>query len=260
MTEKEQALSLLERIGLNRYESKTYAALLRRDNATAGEIAELASVPRSRVYDVLTSLEKKGFAVAQLGRPVRYKHITPENAINNLKEKHRKKHEDKLDALDNIGGQIKKELSVEEMTGAISPGEAVSIIRGKSNVYNHIKQLIDTSSKSVIKLTNDSGLENLNRYCANSIKNANDRGVEMRIAAKIGKKVDTGNMRKHTKIKKVDGPDGRFVVKDEDEAILVTIHSEKSDDVGLMIKSPYLASYLRELFEHAWEKGEFLAE
>ena len=48
---------------LNVYETKVWLALIGKGSASAGEIAELSGVPRSRTYDVLETLEKKGFAI-----------------------------------------------------------------------------------------------------------------------------------------------------------------------------------------------------
>ena len=45
---------------LNEYEVKIWTALLSKGVATAGELAEISNVPRSRSYDVLESLEKRG--------------------------------------------------------------------------------------------------------------------------------------------------------------------------------------------------------
>ena len=56
-----------EHFSLNIYETKVWVALLGKGIATAGEIAEISSVPRSRTYDVLESLEKRGFAIEKLG-------------------------------------------------------------------------------------------------------------------------------------------------------------------------------------------------
>lgn len=45
---------------LNMYETKVWLALISKGVASAGQIAEMSGVPRSRTYDVLESLEKKG--------------------------------------------------------------------------------------------------------------------------------------------------------------------------------------------------------
>ena len=51
---------------LNVYETKIWLALLGKGVASAGEIATISGVPRSRTYDVLESLEKKGFSIVKL--------------------------------------------------------------------------------------------------------------------------------------------------------------------------------------------------
>ena len=66
-----------EYFGLNIYETKVWLALLGKGIASAGEIAEISRVPRSRTYDVLESLEKQGFAVMKLGKPVKYIAVKP---------------------------------------------------------------------------------------------------------------------------------------------------------------------------------------
>mgnify|MGYP001575302746 FL=1 len=62
---------------LNIYETKVWLALLGKGIASAGEVAEISRVPRSRTYDVLESLEKKGFAIVKLGKPVKYIGVKP---------------------------------------------------------------------------------------------------------------------------------------------------------------------------------------
>src|SRR4030042_38870 len=57
---------------LNLYETKVWLALLSKGVASVGEVAALSRVPRSRTYDVLESLEKKGFAIIRMGKPVKY--------------------------------------------------------------------------------------------------------------------------------------------------------------------------------------------
>ncbi len=61
MIVKEEFLSKLRQLfNLNLYEVKIWTALLSRGISTAGELSEIGDVPRSRTYDVLESLEKKG--------------------------------------------------------------------------------------------------------------------------------------------------------------------------------------------------------
>src|SRR5210317_2470663 len=88
MIVKDDFLSRLRRyFGLNLYEVKIWAALLSRGVSTAGELSDIANVPRSRSYDVLESLEKKGFAITKLGKPIKYIAVPPEEVLERVKKK-----------------------------------------------------------------------------------------------------------------------------------------------------------------------------
>ena len=84
---------------LNIYETKVWLALLGKGIASAGEIAELSGVPRSRTYDVLESLEKRGFALMKLGKPVKYIAVKPDTIIEKLKTNTLNKANEKIDSI-----------------------------------------------------------------------------------------------------------------------------------------------------------------
>ena len=71
---------------LNIYEVKIWTALLSRGISTAGELSEIGDVPRSRAYDVLESLEKKGFIVMKLGKPINYIAVEPQEVVERAKK------------------------------------------------------------------------------------------------------------------------------------------------------------------------------
>ena len=81
---------------LNLYETKVWLALLGKGMASVGEVATISRVPRSRVYDVLESLEKKGFAIVKMGKPVKYLGIKPQIILERIKGDIRKNAEEKV--------------------------------------------------------------------------------------------------------------------------------------------------------------------
>src|SRR4030067_1138742 len=86
MIVKDEFLSRLRKIfDLNLYEVKVWAALLSRGTSTAGELSSISDVPRSRTYDILESLEKKGFIVMKLGKPIKFVALKPEEVIERVK-------------------------------------------------------------------------------------------------------------------------------------------------------------------------------
>ena len=70
---------------LNIYEVKVWTSLLSKGTATAGELSDMSNVPRSRAYDVLESLEKKGFVIMKLGKPIKYITVEPKEVIERVK-------------------------------------------------------------------------------------------------------------------------------------------------------------------------------
>src|SRR3970282_1413045 len=87
MIVKEEFLSKLRRyFCLNLYEVKIWTALLSRGVSTAGELSDIANVPRSLSYDVLESLEKKGFVIMKLGKPIKYIAVPPTEVVERVKK------------------------------------------------------------------------------------------------------------------------------------------------------------------------------
>src|SRR3970282_1923972 len=87
MIVKEEFLSKIRRyFVLNLYEAKIWTALLSRGVATAGELSDIANVPRSRSYDVLESLERKGFVIMKLGKPIKYIAVPPAEVLERVKK------------------------------------------------------------------------------------------------------------------------------------------------------------------------------
>src|SRR3989338_1344016 len=87
MIVKEDFLNKLRNLfGLNLYEVRIWTALLSRGVSTAGELSDIGNVPRSRAYDVLESLEKKGFVVMKLGKPIKYIAVEPVEVVERVKK------------------------------------------------------------------------------------------------------------------------------------------------------------------------------
>ncbi len=70
----------MREMGLNAYEIDTYTALLEEGELTAMEISRKASVPYSKIYEVLNSLKEKGWVKSSESRPTKYYPVPPVEA------------------------------------------------------------------------------------------------------------------------------------------------------------------------------------
>ena len=106
-------LNKLRDFGLNTYESKLWTALLSRGISTAGELSDISNVPRSRTYDVLESLEKKGFIIMKIGKPIKYIAVPPDEVLERVKKKIKEDSEKQAEVINDLReGEVITELNL----------------------------------------------------------------------------------------------------------------------------------------------------
>ncbi|MGQ9468257.1 MAG: TrmB family transcriptional regulator [Nitrososphaerales archaeon] len=81
----EKAMKALKELGLTKYEIKAYVVLLEQEARTASQISEHSKIPFSKIYEVLGSLERKGWIEIERSRPSRYYPKPPSIALEATK-------------------------------------------------------------------------------------------------------------------------------------------------------------------------------
>ncbi len=99
---EEAILGLLKEMGLTDYQARTLFALFRLRKATAKEIAEVADVPVSKVYNVLEELANKGYVVVMSTRPKTYAVFDPATTLRRMLKQMREKIERIEDRVEKI--------------------------------------------------------------------------------------------------------------------------------------------------------------
>lgn len=74
-------------LNLNNYELKAWIALISKKKSTIKEISSISNLPKSRVYDVMESLCKKGLAIESLDKQKSYVAIPPKDVFSQHKKK-----------------------------------------------------------------------------------------------------------------------------------------------------------------------------
>ncbi|ADT84627.1 HTH-type sugar sensing transcriptional regulator TrmBL1 [Thermococcus barophilus] len=83
---EEEIIEKLQKLGLTKYESLAYITLLKLGPSKATDITKESGIPHTRVYDVLSSLHRKGFVDIMHGTPRLYKPVNPEVVLEKIKE------------------------------------------------------------------------------------------------------------------------------------------------------------------------------
>jgi sugar-specific transcriptional regulator TrmB len=259
----EEFLSRLRKIfDLNLYEVKVWASLLSRGVSTAGELSNISDVPRSRTYDILESLEKKGFIVMKLGKPIKFVALKPEEVIERVKKNLVRDAQEKSKRLEKLKEEdVLKELSGLFSEGAkfVEPGEMSGSLKGRQNVYNHLDMLIREAEKTITIVTTASGINRKLEALMPSIDKARKRGVKVRIAAPID---DTNRkfakeLSKVAEVRATDGLRARFTIIDSEQLMFMVLDDDKvhpNYDVAVWLNTEFFAKALEQLFEIAWGK------
>jgi len=236
---------------LNIYEAKIWTALLSRGMATAGELADISAVPRSRCYDVLESLEKKNFIVMKIGKPIRYIAVKPDEIIERVRKSIEKDVELSLRMMEDVRAtNVFKELELLHKTGIekINPEDLSNSIKGRENINYHLKNMVSNAKKSVLILTTQKGFKRKMKLLGNTLSVLNRRRVKVNVVAPVDDK--TANKLKFTKLKNVD-PKARFVSVDNEQMLFMLADDSVNPtyDTAVWIKSPYMTSSMERLFE-----------
>lgn len=245
--------------GLNIYETKVWLALVGKGVASAGEVAEISGVPRSRTYDVLESLEKQGFALAKIGKPVKYLAVRPEVIIEKLKNNAVRSAEEKVKSLVKIRETDEfTELLKLYQTG-ISPIRREDIsasLRGRANILNTLRETIGNAKKEVLICTDAEDFMSKMRIFKPLFQRMQNDKIKLKVALtgdpklieRVAKMVD------NIKFKKIDIK-GKFFITDRREVLFYLLEQAENEEIAVWLNSEFFSGAMADLFEKALTQG-----
>ena len=256
MIVQKEFLNKLKDFGLNSYESKLWVALLSRGVSTAGELSDISNVPRSRAYDVLESLEKKGFIIVKIGKPIKYLAVPPAEVIARVKKLVQEEAEQKDKLLSQLkNSEVLSELSSLHAEGIklVDPTDHSGAFRGRDKGYEHLLSLIKSAKKSITIMTSKEGAERKYNLLAASLKKAAKNGLKIKfiLPQNMDKNVqELISLVAEVKLQKNDL--ARFCIIDNEHLFLFLTDDQnvhQSYDCAVWVEAPYFAQYFKSLVD-----------
>jgi sugar-specific transcriptional regulator TrmB len=238
-----------------------WTALLSRGVSTAGELSSISDVPRSRTYDILESLEKKGFIVMKLGKPIKFVAMKPEEVVERVKRNLVKQAQEKSKRLEKLkGDDVLGELTSLFTQGVkyVEPADLSGSLRGRQNIYNHLDMMVRDAGQTITIVTTADGLNRKLEALLPSLEKAKKRKVVIRIAAPVTKDNEkvAKDLSKVADVKSVQGLKARFAIIDSNQVMFMLLDDETTHpnyDVGVWINTEFFAQTLEQMFEMAWK-------
>lgn len=246
LTDK-QLIEQVKLLGLNSYEAKIWTALLSRGVATSGELSDIAGVPRSRSYDVLESLESKGFVVMKLGKPIKYIAVPPVEVIERLKQRIKQEQEVRAKMLEEFRlTTLFDELSELHESGidSVDPADITGIIKGRKPIFQKASELIANAQKNVVILLSAAEIAKNRRVLVNAIEKSN---------AQITVLTDDPNRVSLDGITvRLSKANARAIVADDNDVVFMLMDVNDvhpSYDTAIWVKSPFFAATLTSMLD-----------
>jgi len=145
----EEAIEVLQQLGLKEYEARCFVGLTRLNTGTAKKLSDLTEVPRTRVYDAIRVLEVQGLVEIQHSSPQQFRAVPLEEATETLRDQYEdrvRRLQDALEPVDIVDED--DESSVQE----------VWAMDGQDAIENRTEQLIETVTDEIVLVIGDESL------------------------------------------------------------------------------------------------------
>ncbi len=243
---------------LNIYETKVWLALLSKGVASARETADISGVPRSRTYDVLESLEKRGFAITRIGKPVKYISVKPTEVIEKMKSNMLNNAQEKVKSLSKLKSTAEyTELEQLHNSGfaPIKSHEITGFFKGRSNIMAKLRELFDNAKNEVLICTSALDFEDKGRILVPALEKFKKCNVKVRVALSgEQEKVKKLALKHNLKVKHTDSL-ARFYITDKKEILFMITPETDEEEMGVWLQSNFFTSSLTNMVEYSLRNG-----
>ena len=246
MSISESTRDNLREMGLNAYEIDAYIALLKGGQITAMEISREASVPYSKIYEVLNSLKEKGWVKSSESRPFKYYPVPPLEAATLTKLRL----EDKYQRWENA---VAEELQPLYEKRELVERPDILILRGQQAVLTKLEEVLTKATKEIMIATPEFARTII--ASADPLTSGLKKTVSIKLMA-AGKTEDWAFLKKFLGVNELRIRDHMFgggIIADGKEAMLFL----GEDKPSLVIWSDHvgLVSFAREYFQFLWDSS-----
>ncbi|WP_435182023.1 TrmB family transcriptional regulator [Halorussus sp. AFM4] len=167
MDDEEVAANALEQLGLTEYEARCFVALTRIPHGTAKEVAKVADVPRSRVYETMDRLQDRGLVEVQQGEPRTFQAVSIDTAVRIL----RKEYESHVDTVERTLRRMEPVYKESQ--------QAVWAISDHEQVTERVLDLVTDAADELVLIALDEEL--VSERVLTAVSEAEDRGVSVHL-------------------------------------------------------------------------------
>jgi HTH-type transcriptional regulator, sugar sensing transcriptional regulator len=248
MSINENTRVALREMGLNAYEIEAYIVLLEGGQMTAMEISHQATVPYSKMYEVLNSLKEKGWIKSSETRPFKYYPVPPLEATRFTKLRLDDKY---LNWENTVAENLQPLYEKRELVERTD----MLILRGQQAVFTKLEEVLKKASLEIV-IAAPEFAKPVFALAEPLLGSGLKKSVRLKLMA-AGKKEEWLFLKKYSGLSELRTRDHMFgggVIADGKEAMLFL----GEDKPTLVIWSNHvgLVGFAREYFQFLWDSSE----
>ncbi len=247
MSISDKTRKALEKIGLTSYEIKAFSSLLKSSELTAADLSQKSGIPYSKIYEVLGTLEEKGWIGSDDSRPTKYFAKSPATGLDTTKNEL----ESQFKKNQNI---ILNELVPLYEKSGTSEKPDIWVLSGAFNIAAKILEMVESCTNEVMIALPEAG-EGLVKQALPKLRLLHDKGVDITILT--SDKMDKESLRSISRVAPVKVKKGLFgggIISDKRYVVILLgseiSGSDSTDTVAIWADHAGLAGFAREYFEY----------
>ena len=250
MPVSEKTRRALKEFGLTEYEVKAYVSMVESGTLAARELSRTASIPYSKIYEILGNLERKGWVETEQGRPSKYYSKAPALAI----ESSRMRVENTLRSSQ---AEALQELEPLYEKKGVRERPDIWIVRGSDNILDKIKETIGRTRKELL-IAMPLAPDLIVSMALPVLAIMKERGIGVRMMLpQSANRESVGRLKGVAEVRAREQMFGGGIISDDD-LIIILLGEEPEKGLSLAISSEHigLVKFGKSYFEYLWESSK----
>lgn len=247
MSISDKSRKALDKIGLTSYEIRTFSSLLKTGELTASELSQKSGVPYSKIYEVLGTLEDKGWIGSDDSRPTKYFAKSPATGIETTKQKMESEFKENQNII------LNELVPLYEKSGT-SERPDIWVLSGTVNIAAKILEMVETCKNEVLIALPEAG-EELVKQALPKLRLLHDKGVEITVLT--SDKMNKESLKAVSRVANVKVREGMFgggIISDKRYVVILLSPEigtgDAAETVAIWADHTGLAGFARAYFEN----------
>ncbi len=250
MSVSEKTKRALKEFGLTEYEVKVYVSLVESGTQAASELSRTASIPYSKIYEILGNLERKGWVETEQGRPSKYYPKAPSTALESSRARlETTLKSSQADAMEELQPLYEKK--------GVREKPDIWIVRGQNNILDKIRETLGRTRRELF-VAMPVAPDPIVSIALPILALMKDKGVK--VSVMVPQTTSRETLRKLKTLVQVRTREQMFgggIISDDNQ-IIILLGEDPLKGLTLAISSDHigLVRFGKSYFEYLWESSK----